>query len=116
MKKLRFKEVICPQSHFREEAELGWEPVPVSELACSPQALPDGAVLNGLSGSRRWGISRGRQTLRPHASHPLEVSPRGPSADTQGWEEIALLSLLRVQEFIPSRAVGSLCPFLEGVQ
>lgn len=71
------------------------------------------------------GHLRGGQELRGPPLPPSpesgwrqpEASLRGPSADTQGWEEIAyFISAESSRVYSHPGQQGGWCPFLEGVQ
>lgn len=112
---VRTQRRALPTIPFQEGVRARCEPVPVSGLAHF--LFWTGAVLDRLIESRWWDISGAR--AEPEGPVPPTLSfltaagggsrrlaREAPSADTQGWEEIALFISVRVQEFIPAWGSG----------
>lgn len=107
-----------PTIPFQEVVRARCELIPVSGLAHS--LFWTGAVAGWTHRKQTMGhLWGGGQNLRgpslPHSSDSFLTDAGGgsrrlareaPSADTQGWEEIALFISVRVQEFIPAWGSG----------
>lgn len=105
--------------HFRAVAGLGMQPLGSLGLAHPLWALQDrmaGEPKGHLQGWAEPEPPNPLQTAFPH-SCGAEAGPRGPSADTQAWEEIAFfISAESSRVYSHPGQWGAWCPFLEGVR
>lgn len=116
MRELRLRE--------EEGAERGGDPAVTLHLTPSRTHAPG----QGLCGRDDWKASDGgspeegkpvrpRQRSSPLPGRQPELAGEAPSADTQGWEEIArFISAESSRVYSHPGQWGAWCPFLEGVQ
>lgn len=124
--------MICPQSHFREIAELLGELRTLSPPhTCQLRPSLPVACAEGWGGASPEDSSE-LHPIPPTSTHTPQfrqlfltavgggsrrLAQEAPSADTQDWKEIVLfISAESSRVYSHPRQWGVWCPFLEGVQ